>query len=150
MKADEAIQTIRGFTEDIVKWSEAYPTTIFHEPTPEQIDEVCKASGFRIDAISAMVLRAFTKPFGDKARDALPAIDSLAENVIMTAGVPETGVVNIIALDERIRRECGDRAKEKAKTFKLTCLNQNGVWIEHRLSPAALDDLEDAIMGGKE
>jgi len=47
---------LREFADDVRLWSEAYPTNIFTEPTPEQVDAVCKTLGFRIDRISAMVL----------------------------------------------------------------------------------------------
>ena len=62
---------LREFADDVRKWSEAYPTNIFTEPTPEQVDAVCKTLGFRLDRIAAMVLREFTKPWGDAARAAL-------------------------------------------------------------------------------
>jgi hypothetical protein len=62
---------LREFAEDVLNWSKAYPVEVFPEPTPEQVDEVCKILNFRIDRISAMVLRAFTKTWGDKARAAL-------------------------------------------------------------------------------
>ena len=69
LEADNA--RLREFAEDVVNWSKAYPTAVFPEPTPEQVDEVCKTLGFRIDRISAMVLRAYTKTWGNKASAAL-------------------------------------------------------------------------------
>ena len=62
------------FAESMVEWSEAYPKAIFQEPTPEQVQAVCKGLGFSIDSISAMILRIFTKPVGDRARAALEAV----------------------------------------------------------------------------
>ena len=73
LDACDQLKKLCDFAEEIIKWSEAYPKDIFPEPTPEQIDEVCKQSGFRIDQIAAMVLRNFTKPWGDKAQRALKA-----------------------------------------------------------------------------
>ena len=64
-------QRLRDLAEDLLKWSKAYPVSVFPEPTPKQVDDVCKSLGFRIDRISAMVLREFTKQWGDKARAAL-------------------------------------------------------------------------------
>ena len=74
---DGKIDEIREALEEFVKWSEAYPVDVFHEPTPEQVDAVCKTLGFRIDAISAMVLRNFTKHFGDIAKQALSALSAI-------------------------------------------------------------------------
>lgn len=74
-EAIEALQEenerLREFAESVVQWSKAYPKKIFTEPTPEQIDEVCKESGFRIDRIAGMVLRDFTKPWGIRAQKVL-------------------------------------------------------------------------------
>jgi len=66
-RCDELLE----FANAVVRWSEAYPDCIFVEPTPEQVNEVCKNLGCRIDNISAMILRQFTKPWGDKARAAI-------------------------------------------------------------------------------
>jgi hypothetical protein len=67
----EKAAQLREFAEEIIKWSESYPKDIFPAPTPEQIDEVCKQSGFRIDQISAKVLRKFTGSWGKKAQRAI-------------------------------------------------------------------------------
>lgn len=69
--AEAKVEELEEFARDVVKWSESYPVSVFGEPTPEQIDDVCKSSGFRIDKISAMVLRRFTKSWGEKALVAL-------------------------------------------------------------------------------
>ena len=61
------------FAQEVVQWSEAYPTKIFHEPNPEQVNAALNQIGMTFDCFSAMVLRAFTKPWGEKARTALKA-----------------------------------------------------------------------------
>jgi len=43
--------------DNLVKWSEAYPTTIFPEPDYEKARELLKASGITLDAVSASVIR---------------------------------------------------------------------------------------------
>lgn len=63
------------WAEDLLKWSEAYPKSLFTEPTPEQVDEVCKTLGFRIDRISAMVLREYTGSWGRKAKAFLASLE---------------------------------------------------------------------------
>jgi hypothetical protein len=60
--------------DDIVKWSESYPVSVFGEPTPEKAQEVCEALGCTLDSFSAMVLRHFTKNWGNRARQALDAL----------------------------------------------------------------------------
>ena len=57
--------------QQCVDWAAAYPVDIFPQPTPEQVDAVCKTLGFRIDSISAMVLRNYTGRIGEIARGAL-------------------------------------------------------------------------------
>jgi hypothetical protein len=54
--------------EEIKQWSEAYPKEVFYEPTPEQIADICDVSGTTLDSVSAMVLRNFTKQWGDRAK----------------------------------------------------------------------------------
>jgi len=64
LRLEEALQ-------QCVDWAAAYPVDIFPQPTPEQVDAVCKTLGFRIDSISAMVLRNYTGRIGEIARGAL-------------------------------------------------------------------------------
>lgn len=72
----EREEALEGLAEEMLSWAEAYPTDIFTEPTPQQVDDVCKLLGFRLDRISAMVLRAFTKQWAEKAKKALSVKDS--------------------------------------------------------------------------
>lgn len=76
---DELIEKMVELAENLVQWSEAYPADIWEEPTPEKVDAVCKTLGCRIDNITAMVMRRFTKPWGDKARKALVAWQKFKE-----------------------------------------------------------------------
>lgn len=58
----------------IVQWTEAYPTDIFHEPTPEEFHlahKVLTASGMTLDAFSASMGRHCLRGIGDIARGAL-------------------------------------------------------------------------------
>ena len=70
------VERLREFAEHIDQWSNAYPEGMFPDPAPEQIDQVCKTLGCRIDSIAAMILRETVKPFGDLAREALAATAS--------------------------------------------------------------------------
>lgn len=67
----DRVDKLEKLAEDVRQWSDAYPTKIFHEPTPEEVRKVCDAMGVPLDCIAAMVLREFTKPWGDRARAAL-------------------------------------------------------------------------------
>lgn len=67
----KAVVELRDALKQCVAWSEAYPVDIFPQPTPEQVDVVCKTLGLRIDSISAMVLRNYTSRIGEIAREAL-------------------------------------------------------------------------------
>ena len=67
-QARERIEELEEVANDIIRWSEAYPKKIFGEPTPEQVDELCKTLGCQLANISAMVLREFTKPWANKAK----------------------------------------------------------------------------------
>jgi hypothetical protein len=72
------MERMRVAVEQFEEWSNAYPESIFPEPDPKKVHEVCLSMGMSIDAISAMVLRLFTKRFGDLARAALadaPVVD---------------------------------------------------------------------------
>jgi hypothetical protein len=66
-----AAAALRDFAEDVLGWAEAYPTKVFTEPEPEKVRIVCESLGCTLDAIAAMVLRAFTKPWAEKSRAAL-------------------------------------------------------------------------------
>ena len=59
--------------EDFVKWSEAYPTTIFVEPDYEKAHALLQAGGMTLDAISAGVMREATREIGKRARAVLAA-----------------------------------------------------------------------------
>jgi hypothetical protein len=68
-------ETLKQLAEDILEWSKAYPDGIFTEPTPEQVDTVCKMLGIRIDNIAAMILSKCTKHWGERAENALKSVD---------------------------------------------------------------------------
>jgi hypothetical protein len=58
----------------ILFWADAYPTDIFHEPTPEEChhaSELLAAHDMTLDAFSASMARHCLKGVGDIARDAL-------------------------------------------------------------------------------
>lgn len=58
----------------IAQWSEAYPTDIFHEPSPEECQKAHKllaANGMTIDAFSASMGRHCLRGIGKIARGAL-------------------------------------------------------------------------------
>ncbi len=62
----------------ILQWSEAYPTKIFHEPTPNEYriaHELLKANGMTLDAFSASMGRHCMKDVGNIARTALRELD---------------------------------------------------------------------------
>jgi hypothetical protein len=71
LKKSARKEALEKLAEELLKWEEAYPVDIFTEPTPQQVDVVCRQLGFNIDRISAMILRSFAKQWGDKAREAL-------------------------------------------------------------------------------
>lgn len=62
------VEKLREFVAEAVEWSEAYPTHLWPEPTPNQVDTVCRSLGFRIDRIAAMVLRGYTMRWSEKAK----------------------------------------------------------------------------------
>jgi hypothetical protein len=59
------------FARSIVEWSEAYAAKTFGEPEPAKVAEVCEQLGTNIQTIATMVLRNYTKPYGDMARRVL-------------------------------------------------------------------------------
>ncbi len=68
------IEDLEDALRRIVQWSEAYPTNIFHEPSPEECHRAHKlltANGMTIDAFSASMGRHCLKGVGDIARGAL-------------------------------------------------------------------------------
>ena len=68
---EDKIHTMAAALIEFAEWSEAYPVEVFPEPTPEQVDAVCKTLGFRLDSISAMILRHASARMGKIAREAL-------------------------------------------------------------------------------
>lgn len=59
----------------IAQWADAYPSTIFHVPTPGELKkahEVLKAHGMTIDALSAYSMRHALMGVGDIAKGVLP------------------------------------------------------------------------------
>lgn len=64
-------EALTEFVEKFIDWTEAYPQEVFTELTLDQIDTVCKALGFRIERISAMVLHDVLKTWGIEAQAAL-------------------------------------------------------------------------------
>ena len=70
-QAESEAMALKEFAEDVIRWAEAYPIKIFHEPTPQEAREAFQKAGFSLDCFAAMVLRKFTKPWADKARAAL-------------------------------------------------------------------------------
>ena len=67
----EEIARLRDALEDLVKWSEAYPTDIFIEPDYAKAHEILQASGGTLDAVSAGIMRRATIMVGERARAAL-------------------------------------------------------------------------------
>lgn len=62
----------------IAQWAEAYPTNIFHEPTPDECHRAHKlltANGMTIDAFSASMGRHCLQGVGKIARGALGTSD---------------------------------------------------------------------------
>lgn len=55
----------------VVRWSEAYPTTVFPEPDLIKVAEVLKASGMTLDSVSAHCMRHCLASVGQIAKEAL-------------------------------------------------------------------------------
>lgn len=71
-------EELREALQRIVQWSDAYPTNIFHEPSPEESHRAHKlltANGMTLDAFSASMGRHCLKGVGDIARAAIAAKD---------------------------------------------------------------------------
>ena len=73
----DRVEKLETFANDVLQWAGAYPKRVFTEPTPEQVHSVCKSLGVGLDQVSAMVLRVFVKPWGDKAAEALKEKDNV-------------------------------------------------------------------------
>lgn len=67
---DEAVK----FIKTVRDWESAYPGDIFTVATPEQIDDVCKTLGIRIDNISAVILREVSKGWSEGADRVLSSL----------------------------------------------------------------------------
>jgi hypothetical protein len=68
------IERLRETLERIVRWAEAYPIDIFHEPSADQYKRAHKLladNGMTLDAFSASMGRHCLMGVGDIARDAL-------------------------------------------------------------------------------
>ena len=65
------LMDLEAALEDFVKWSEAYPTSIFIEPDYAKAHALLQAGGMTLDALSAATLRLATQEMGKRARAAL-------------------------------------------------------------------------------
>jgi|SRR5215831_5746118 len=73
-EAADEIERLREALQQILQWSEAYPTDIFHEPTKEECQrahELLTANGMTLDAFSAVSARHCTTGIGKIARSTL-------------------------------------------------------------------------------
>lgn len=78
----ERCEKLEDALGQIVQWSEAYPTHIFHEPSPEECrkaHELLTANGMTLDAFSASMGRHCLKGVGDIARGALAGEQDASE-----------------------------------------------------------------------
>jgi hypothetical protein len=67
----DRIDDLEEALQRILQWSEAYPSDIFHEPSPEECHRAHKlltANGMTLDAFSASMGRHCLKGIGDIAR----------------------------------------------------------------------------------
>jgi len=118
MTQSERIANLREFIEDLINWSRAYPESVFHEPTPAQVDAACNSLGFSIDSISAMVLRRFTKRWGERATNIASLLDDMEREGEGEAG-PEVGDVVAYVFaggDYALEQDFSDDALNKWKT----------------------------------
>lgn len=44
-KLEAENERLRNFAQEVLNWSNGYPKKVFSEPTPEQVDEICKGLG---------------------------------------------------------------------------------------------------------
>jgi len=79
-KALDRVEKAEEFAHKLLNWSKAYPEKIFPEPTADQVDEVCKTLGFRLDRIAAMILRNYTNPWGKVAEAFLSSLTETKED----------------------------------------------------------------------
>ena len=112
-KAEADAKALRDFAEDVVGWSEAYPERVFPEPSVEQIKAVCDGLGITLDCVSAAILRTFTKPLGDKARDALTRQPESTELVESLRSANRSLAEKLIAAESR-----AEQAETEAKLAK--------------------------------
>ena len=70
---DAEMERLREALQHIVQWSEAYPLKIFPEPDFVKVNEVLKANGMTLDAVSASCMRHVVEGVGKIAREALTA-----------------------------------------------------------------------------
>ena len=50
---EERLERLEEFAESVASWAEAYPEKIFHEPTSEQFQEVCKARPLQLRGLDS-------------------------------------------------------------------------------------------------
>lgn len=83
MNEQDRIDDLEEALQRIVQWSEAYPTDIFHAPSPEECQRAHKlltANGMTLDAFSASMGRHCLKGIGDIARGALRPVGRMPES----------------------------------------------------------------------
>jgi len=69
---------LRAALEDLERWSRAYPTDVFPEPTPDyytRAAQVLEANGMTLDRLSAAAMRHVIKGVGETVRAALAGKD---------------------------------------------------------------------------
>jgi transposase len=74
----EENERLTAALERIVDWSDAYPTSVFIEPSPadwRRIAALLKAHGFTLDAVAASSMRRVVNGVGGIARAALAPVD---------------------------------------------------------------------------
>ena len=79
---DDRIMELEEALQRIIQWADAYPSDIFHIPSPAELKkahEVLKANGMTLDAISAYAMRHALQGVGDIAKGVLPALYVVAE-----------------------------------------------------------------------
>ena len=87
MSKCERCEELTEALQRIVQWADAYPTSVFREPTEDQCrhaHELLTANGMTLDTFSASMGRHCLKGVGDIARNALstnaaqPVLDEAA------------------------------------------------------------------------
>lgn len=74
----ERVENLEEALLRITQWSEAYPTNIFHEPQPGELQRAhlaLRAKGMNIDCLSAHAMRHALKGVGEIAKGALNTDD---------------------------------------------------------------------------